>query len=105
MKLCRESMLSLAASINERMSEEETPCASGRLRGRSAHTGHARTQVRTSPPIDLMDNFVCSDPMATSRSTSRNLPHRPGAPHTQTGANSLLIYAMADDRSQQGHAT
>ena len=53
----------------------------------------------------LVNIFVCSDHMATSRSTSRNLPRSPGAPHTQTRTNNLLIYAMAGDRSQQGRQT
>src|SRR5215475_4184920 len=33
MKLCNESMLLSAASMNERMAADETPCASGPLRG------------------------------------------------------------------------
>src|SRR5438270_8324615 len=36
MKLCRASRFLSAASTNVRMAEEETPCASGLLRGRSA---------------------------------------------------------------------
>jgi hypothetical protein len=38
MKLCKESMFLSAGSMNDRTAADETPCASGVLRGSSAPT-------------------------------------------------------------------